>query len=92
VPVELRYDPVTNPTSARGTFWHGLVNLFGIDKHTGFAPSAYGNVGVQYALRALNDGDITKGERVPIYQALEEQYIPDARQRHLASDGFRESV
>jgi hypothetical protein len=29
--------------------------------------------------------------RVPHFQALEERYIPEPRQRHLASDGFRES-
>jgi Tannase-like family of unknown function (DUF6351) len=62
VPVADRYDPVTNPTGARGDFWTGMVNVFGIDPHTGFARSGYDNVGVQYGLRALNAGGITPEE------------------------------
>lgn len=59
VPVELRYDPVTNPAGARGSFWDGNVESFGRDRDTGFALSAYDNVGVQYGLKALNAGTIT---------------------------------
>ena len=62
VPVELRYDPVTNPTGARGTFWDGIINAFGKDPVTGFARSAYDNVGIQYGLNALNQGEITVDE------------------------------
>jgi len=62
VPLAVRYDPVTNPTGVRATFWDGQVNVFGIDTHTGFARSAYDNVGIQYGLDALNAGDITKQE------------------------------
>ena len=62
VPVEVRYDPVTNPTGVRATFWDGQVNEFGVDPRTGFARSAYDNVGIQYGLNALNAGDITTQE------------------------------
>jgi len=62
VPVELRYHPETNPTGARGSFWDGMVNAFGIDPQTGFARSGYDNVGVQYGLNALNKGDISVDE------------------------------
>jgi hypothetical protein len=62
VPVALRYDPVTNPTGARGTFWDGIVNAFGKDPSTGFARNAYDNVGIQYGLNALNEGEITVDE------------------------------
>jgi hypothetical protein len=62
VPVELRYHPVTNPTGARGSFWDGIVNAFGKDPVTGFARSGYDNVGVQYGLNALNEGEITVDE------------------------------
>src|SRR5262249_51321292 len=62
VPVPLRYDPVTNPTGIRGTFWDGQATVFGIDNQTGFARSAYDNTGIQYGLNALNAGDITTTE------------------------------
>jgi hypothetical protein len=60
--VALRYDPVTNPTGARGTFWDGIVNAFGKDPATGFARNAYDNVGIQYGLNALNRDEITVDE------------------------------
>jgi Tannase-like family of unknown function (DUF6351) len=62
VPLEVRYDPVTNPSGIRATIWDGQVNVFGRDPDTGFARSAYDNVGVQYGLNALNAGQITKEE------------------------------
>lgn len=62
VPVALRYDPVTNPTGARGSFWDGIVNAFGKDPETGFARSGYDNIGLQYGLNALNNGHITVDE------------------------------
>jgi len=66
VPVELRYDPVTNPTGARGSFWDGIINAFGKDPATGFARSGYDNVGIQYGLNALNRGKITVDEFLDI--------------------------
>jgi hypothetical protein len=48
VPVADLYNPVTNPTGARGSFTDGKVNVFGIDPRTGFARTVYDIVGVQY--------------------------------------------
>jgi hypothetical protein len=62
VPVALRYDPVTNPGGARGTLWDSNASSLGRDPVTGFARSLYDNVGVQYGLKALDNGDITVAE------------------------------
>ncbi|MDH4322770.1 MAG: DUF6351 family protein [Betaproteobacteria bacterium] len=62
VPLEARYDPVTNPGGARGTLQDGSVSSLGINKKTGFARQPYDNIGVQYGLQALNNGDITPAE------------------------------
>jgi hypothetical protein len=70
VPVELRYDPITNPTGARGSFWDGIINAFGRDPATGFARSAYDNIGVQYGLNALNQGEITVDEFLDLNQSV----------------------
>jgi hypothetical protein len=70
VPLEVRYDPVTNPTGVRATFWDGQVNVFGTDPHTGFARSAYDNVGIQYGLNALNAGHITKQEFLDLNEKI----------------------
>jgi Tannase-like family of unknown function (DUF6351) len=59
VPVALRYNAVTNPTGARCTLWDSLVNVWGRDPVTGFARRSLDNVGVQYGLRALQEGAIT---------------------------------
>ena len=70
VPVELRYDPVTNPTGARGTIWDSNVASIGRDPDTGFARSLYDNVGVQYGLNALNSGVITKPEFLDLNEKI----------------------
>jgi hypothetical protein len=62
VPLEARYDPVTNRSGARGTLQDGYVASLGINPATGFARQPYDNIGVQYGLAALNSGDITKAE------------------------------
>lgn len=59
VPADAVYDRDTNPTGARCTIEDHNVNVFGRDPVTGFARRAWSNVGVQYGLRALRDGDIT---------------------------------
>ena len=70
VPVALRYNPITNRTGARSTYWDGQVNVYGIDPNTGFARSGYDNIGVQYGLRALNNGDITKAEFLDLNERI----------------------
>ncbi len=62
VPPELRYDPVNNPTGARGSVYDHTVNVYGRIAGTpgaGFAQRPLDNVGVQYGLKALNDGVIS---------------------------------
>jgi hypothetical protein len=81
VPLSARYDPNTNPAGARGTFTDGMVNIFGIDPRTGFAPTVFDNAGVQYGLRALNDGDITVGEFLDLNEKIggldvDSNYVP----------------
>ena len=59
VPANLRYDPVNNPTGARPTVFDVSRNVYGVDPKTGFALRPWDNVGVQYGLKALNDGVIS---------------------------------
>jgi Tannase-like family of unknown function (DUF6351) len=70
VSVALRYDPVTNPTGARATIWDNMVNIFGIDRATGFARVSYDNIGVQYGLKALNDGVISNAEFLDLNERI----------------------
>jgi len=44
------------------THWNDAVNVYGRDPATGFARSTWDNVGVQYGLEALVDGDLTPAE------------------------------
>jgi hypothetical protein len=59
VPMELRYDPMTNPLGARPTIFDVGKNIYGVDRDTGFALRPFDNVGVQYGLQALNASEIT---------------------------------
>lgn len=56
---KLLYDPVDNPDGLRCTVQDTNVNIVGVDPDTGFGRRAWDNVGVQYGLRALNDGVIS---------------------------------
>ena len=62
VPVDVRYDPITNPGGARGDIYDHTVNVYGRDPDTGFARRPLDNVGVQYGLGSLNAGVITKDQ------------------------------
>ena len=58
---QFRYDPVTNPNGVRGTVYDHTVNTYGRITGTpglGFAQRPLDNVGMQYGLKALNDGAI----------------------------------
>jgi hypothetical protein len=70
VPLALRYDPVTNRSGARGTIWDSNAASIGRDPATGFARSLYDNVGVQYGLKALNSGAITKAEFLDLNEKI----------------------
>jgi len=65
VGAQFRYDPLTNPYGARGDVYDHTVNVYGTIRNTPFpgdskfAQRPLDNVGVQYGLRALNDGKIT---------------------------------
>jgi len=62
---EFRYDPDTNPYGARGSVYDHTVNIYGQVPDTPFpgdsrfAQRPLDNVGVQYGLKALNDGAIS---------------------------------
>jgi hypothetical protein len=59
IPPALIYDPATNPTGARCTWFDNSVNIFGVDPKTGFALRAIDSIGVQYGLKAFNAGQIS---------------------------------
>jgi Tannase-like family of unknown function (DUF6351) len=50
----------------RCTYQDNLVNVFGTDPKTGVARNPFDNVGVQYGLKALNDGKITFDQFIDI--------------------------
>ena len=58
LPATAIYNPKTNRTGARCTYQDNMVNVYGRDPRTGFARRPFDNVGLQYGLRALNDGKI----------------------------------
>jgi hypothetical protein len=58
VPMNLRYDAEKNPKGARCTYQDALSAVYGVDPKTGFARRPFDNVGVQYGLKAFNDGKI----------------------------------
>ncbi len=81
VPLEVRYDSVSNPTGARATTYDHNVNTFGRD-HNGFARRPLDNVGVQYGLAALNAGQITKAQFLDLNEKIggldiDANFIPD---------------
>lgn len=53
------YDPVTNPGGVRCGIFDGAKTLLGIDPSTGYARRPWDNVGVQYGLKAMLDGQIS---------------------------------
>jgi hypothetical protein len=54
----MRFDPVKKPEGVRCTYQDALVAVYGKDPKTGFARRPFDNVGVQYGLKAFNDGKI----------------------------------
>ena len=99
VPLAARYDPIANPTGARGSFTDGMVNIFGIDPQTGFARTVFDNVGVQYGLKAVNSGDISVAEFLDLNEKIggldvDGNYIPDRSEANLQGleIAYREGV
>jgi hypothetical protein len=66
----LVYDPETNPDGLRCTLQDGNVNIVGTDADTGFARRPWDNVGVQYGLAALAEGDITFDQFVALNESI----------------------
>lgn len=62
IPVEARWDPVTNPDGIRCGAAEQWVNQLGRDPRTGFVRAVLDNVGVQYGLTALRQGRITPAQ------------------------------
>jgi hypothetical protein len=60
IPPALLYHPISNPRGARCTVYDHTVNVYGKDPATGAARRFLDNVGVQYGLRALQAGTITR--------------------------------
>ncbi len=52
-------DPAFRSNPPRCTYQDNLVNVFGKDPKTGYARNPFDNVGVQYGLKALNQGTIS---------------------------------
>jgi hypothetical protein len=59
LPVELRYDPATNPDGARCDVYSHTINAYGTDPATGFARRPLDNTGIEYGRQALEDGTIS---------------------------------
>jgi hypothetical protein len=66
----LIYDRKTNPKGARCTVTDMRVNIYGRDPKTGFARKPDDNVGLQYGLKALNDGVISVDEFLTLNEKI----------------------
>ncbi len=60
IPEEMIYNAETNPTGARCTIYDTNIASVGRDPETGYGNQALDNVGLQYGLLALNNGEISK--------------------------------
>ena len=58
VPPSMRFDPARKPDGVRCTYQDAYVSVFGKDPKSGFARRPFDNVGVQYGLKAFNEGKI----------------------------------
>lgn len=58
VPPSVIFDPLSNPNGVRCDLWDNMVNVYGTDPSTGYARRTLDNTGVQYGLKALQDGQI----------------------------------
>ena len=64
------YHPVLNRRGCRGTVSDLQVSLWGKRQQDGFAKVAYDNVGVQYGLKALENGDISAEQFVDLNEKI----------------------
>lgn len=66
----LVYNARTNPTGVRCTVQEMRKNIYGVDPETGFARKPQDNIGLQYGLKALQDGVLTPGEFVLLNEKI----------------------
>jgi Tannase-like family of unknown function (DUF6351) len=66
VPASEEWSAQTNPHGVRCTLEDYMVNLFGRDPSTGYANVPFSNVGIQYGLDALRNGQITAQQFVDL--------------------------
>jgi Tannase-like family of unknown function (DUF6351) len=92
VPLDNKYTPTLppNPTGARPTLVDWARNVYGIDPATGFGLRPWDNVGVQYGLKALNDGVITVQQFLDVNEFIggfdnDANYIPQRTVAHLGA-------
>ena len=64
------YHPVLNWRGCRGTVSDLQVSIWGKREQDGFAKVAYDNVGVQYGLKALENGDISAEQFVDLNETI----------------------
>ncbi|MGH9257667.1 MAG: DUF6351 family protein [Vicinamibacterales bacterium] len=70
LPSAVRYDPAANPRGARCDVYDHAVTVYGRDPKTGFARRPLDNVGIQYGLRALNAGTISKEQFLDLNERI----------------------
>jgi len=70
IPPADRFDPVTNPTGVRCDVYDHAVNVYGRDPVTGFALRPLDNVGIQYGLKALQDGTISMDQFLDLNEKI----------------------
>ena len=70
MPKDKVYDPVTNPKGVRCSLQDNQANVYGRDPKTGFTPQIFDNVGVQYGLRAFNEGKISADQFLELNQRI----------------------
>jgi len=70
IPVDARWDPVTNPDGVKCSAAEQWVNQLGRDPRTGLVRSPADNTGVQYGLSALASGTITAEQFVALNEGI----------------------
>lgn len=69
IPPDAIYDPVTNPTGIRCTLQDSASNVLGVDEN-GFGRRPLDNVGIQYGLKALEEGVISVDQFLDLNAAI----------------------
>ena len=70
IPHSLRYHPKDNPTGVRCEVFEHHVNIYQRNPVTGFVRRPLDNVGVQYGLKALNDGVISPAQFLDLNEKI----------------------